>query len=106
MADCLLLSYIGQLRHCHHRIINYFTGIKLMIRRLGKKVGIRGIHIHRLRHTFAISFLRAIGDVFTLQYLLGHSTLAMIQRYSQVLNADDAMKAHKKFSPLANLGLK
>ena len=79
------------------------TGIKLMIRRLGKRANVLGVHVHRLRHTFAISFLRAGGDVFSLQYLLGHSTLAMTQRYLQSLNADDAVKAHKRFSPVDNL---
>jgi site-specific recombinase XerD len=79
------------------------TGIKLMIRRLGKKVGVANVHVHRLRHTFAISFLRAGGDVFSLQYLLGHSTLAMTQRYLQSLNADDAVNAHRRCSPLDNM---
>ena len=51
-----------------------------------------------------ISFLRAGGDVSSLQYLLGHSTLQMTQRYLQSLNANDAANAHKKFSPLDNLG--
>jgi len=80
--------------------------IKLIVRRLGKEAGISGVHIHQLRHTFAISFLRAGGDVFSLQYLLGHSTLVMTQRYLQSLNAEDAMKAHRRFSPLDSLGLK
>ncbi len=79
------------------------TGIKLMVRRLGKRADIQGVHVHRLRHTFAISFLRAGGDVFSLQYLLGHTTLAMTQRYLQSLNADDAVKAHQRFSPIDNL---
>jgi len=77
-------------------------GIKTMIKRLGNKAGVKA-HPHQLRHTFAISFLRAGGDVFSLQYLLGHSTLAMTQRYLQSLNADDAVKAHQRFSPLDNL---
>jgi integrase len=44
------------------------------------------------------------GDVFSLQYVLGHSTLQMTQRYLQSLNANDAARAHQKFSPLDNLG--
>jgi site-specific recombinase XerD len=78
-------------------------GMKILIRRLGDKAKVK-VHPHQLRHTFAISFLRAGGDVFSLQYLLGHSTLQMTQRYLQSLNANDAARAHQKFSPLDNLG--
>jgi len=78
------------------------VGMKILIRRLGEKAKVK-VHPHKLRHTFAISFLRAGGDAFSLQYLLGHSTLQMTQRYLQSLNADDAINAHKKFSPLDNL---
>jgi site-specific recombinase XerD len=77
-------------------------GIKIMVKRLGIDAGVK-VHPHQLRHTFAINYLRAGGDVFSLQYLLGHSTLAMTQRYLQSLNVDDAMRAHRKFSPLDNL---
>ncbi len=55
-------------------------GMKILIRRLGDKAKVK-VHPHKLRHTFAISFLRAGGDAFSLQYLLGHSTLQMTQRY-------------------------
>ncbi len=77
-------------------------GVKILIKRLGNRAKVK-VHPHQLRHTFAISFLRAGGDVFSLQYLLGHSTLQMTQRYLQSLNANDAANAHKKFSPLDNL---
>ena len=80
-------------------------GIKILIKRLGIKAKVK-VHPHKLRHTFAISYLRAGGDVFSLQYLLGHSTLQMTQRYLQSLNADDAINAHRKFSPLDNMGIK
>ena len=79
------------------------VGIKILIKRLGNRAKVK-VHPHKLRHTFAISFLRAGGDVFSLQYLLGHSTLQMTQRYLQSLNATDAARAHQKFSPLDNLG--
>ncbi|MFC1910968.1 tyrosine-type recombinase/integrase [Chloroflexota bacterium] len=80
-----------------------FFGVSIFLKRLGNKTKVK-VHAHQLRHTFAISFLRAGGDVFSLQYLLGHSTLTMTQRYLQSLNANDAANAHKKFSPLDNLG--
>jgi site-specific recombinase XerD len=79
-----------------------FYGVSIFLKRLGKKANVK-LHAHQLRHTFAISFLRAGGDVFSLQYLLGHSTLVMTQRYLRSLNASDAAKAHQKFSPLDNL---
>jgi len=75
---------------------------KILIHRIGEKAGVK-VYPHKMTHTFAISFLRAGGDVFSLQYLLGHTTLQMTQRYLQSLNANDAMNAHMKFSPLDNL---
>jgi len=78
-----------------------FYGVAIFLKRVGDKAKVK-VHAHQLRHTFAISFLRAGGDVFSLQYLLGHSTLTMTQRYLQSLNANDAANAHKKFSPLDN----
>lgn len=80
-------------------------GVKTLVRRIGVKANVN-VRPHKLRHTFAVSFLRAGGDVFSLQYLLGHSTLQMTQRYLQSLNADDAIKAHQKFSPLDNMGVR
>ena len=79
---------------------------KLMVRRRGKDAGIPNVHVHRLRHTFAISFLRAGGDIFTLKYLLGHSSLVMVQNYLKSLNAEDAMKAHERCGPVDHMSLK
>jgi site-specific recombinase XerD len=79
------------------------NGMKILIRRLGIKAKIR-LHPHMLRHTFAITFLRNGGDVFSLKFLLGHSTLSMTEKYLRSLNDIDAAKAHHKFSPLDNLG--
>lgn len=83
------------------------TGIQSLIKRLKQRVGINGNgSIHRFRHTFALNFLRADKNVFNLQYLLGHSDLDMVRRYTAALGMEDALKAHEKASPADLMGLK
>ncbi|MDD4984203.1 MAG: tyrosine-type recombinase/integrase [Dehalococcoidales bacterium] len=78
---------------------NAVTGI---IEKLGQSAGITSVRCspHTFRHTFSINFLRAGGNIFELQILLGHSSLEMVKRYSRTLNTDDALRAHERFSPV------
>lgn len=66
----------------------------------GKKAGIEGVRCspHTLRHTAAKKFILNGGDVFTLQRLLGHTTLYMVRRYVQLTLADIQVQ-HERFSP-------
>ena len=58
----------------HRRPINKDV-LRQLVAGLGKRVGIKEVHPHRFRHTFAISYPRSGGDLFTPQALLGHSCL-------------------------------
>ena len=57
-----------------------------------------------MRHTFALSFLREDGNVFNLQYILGHSSLEMVRIYTATLGMEDALRAHIEASPADHLG--
>lgn len=80
------------------------NGITDLLTNLGEAAKVADCHAHRFRHTFAINFLRNGGDVFTLQRLLGHSSLDMVKRYVKLAEVD-AEQAHKRASPADNWNL-
>lgn len=58
--------------------------IQQMLERYSDKAGIRHVHPHLLRHSFAVEFLEAGGNIRSLQLLLGHSDLSTTQIYLQI----------------------
>ncbi len=81
------------------------NGMKLMFSRLAKVSGVYRLHAHLCRHTFATRFLINGGDIFTLQQILGHSTLEMVRHYANLASSHIAIQ-HQKFSPLDRLNLR
>jgi len=81
------------------------NGIKLMFTRLAKRSRVTRLHAHLCRHTFATRFLINGGDVFTLQQILGHSTLEMVRHYVNLAASHVAIQ-HQKFSPLDRLNIR
>lgn len=77
------------------------NGLRKLLYRLGELAGVEKCHPHRLRHTFAIAYLRNGGDVYTLQEIMGHSTLDMVKEYLAISQVDTRV-AHKKASPVEN----
>lgn len=75
------------------------SGLLQITTAIGDAAGVPHAHPHRFRHTFAVEFLRAGGDVFTLQALLGHTHLQMTQRYVQFAQTD-IEHAGRRFSPV------
>jgi site-specific recombinase XerD len=77
-------------RHEAHRIIS----------EAGRRAGLTGVRCspHTFRHTCAVMYLRNGGDAFSLQKLLGHSTLDMTRRYCE-LSETDTVEKHRQYSP-------
>jgi len=114
----ILWRYINRFRPTPFRInedLLFMTrdGISLNKDRLqkimsvyGRKAGIQGVRCsaHTLRHSAAVRFLRNGGDVFSLQRMLGHSSLEMTRHYCEIADVD-MKKAHVAASPVDNLKL-
>ena len=81
------------------------NALQLVMKRLGEKSGIKRLHAHLLRHTFALNYLVNGGDLFTLQQILGHTTLEMVRRYVNLANAH-VMTQHQRFSPVDRMNLR
>lgn len=74
-----------------------------IVSRIGEKAGVHA-HPHKFRRTCALTMLRAGCDLFSLQYLLGHSDLTVLQRYV-AQTQQDYHRAHKQYSAVGALCL-
>jgi integrase/recombinase XerD len=83
----------------NHRVNR--DALRQLIAHLGEMANVKKCHPHRFRHTFAITYLRSGGDLFTLQRQLGHSSLDMVQHYARVAQVDVEL-AHRRASPADN----
>lgn len=77
------------------------SGVQQMLRRYGRSAGISGVRCspHTLRHSFAKNYLLNGGDIFSLQRILGHSSLASVRTYLNLF-ACDIKAQHRNFSPV------
>lgn len=94
-SDHLILGPEGQLATA--------DTIRKIMDRLKRRSGVTRLHAHLLRHTFATRFLLAGGSALLLKQLLGHTSLAMVDRYVHLSNMR-AVEVSRAFSPLDRLG--
>ncbi len=76
--------------------------IKLVFSRLAQVSGVKRLHAHLCRHTFAINYLLNGGDIFSLKEILGHTTLDMVNHYLHFTRLQLTAQ-HHKYSPMDRL---
>ncbi|MCL2525620.1 MAG: tyrosine recombinase XerD [Coriobacteriia bacterium] len=62
----------------------YRQAVYHLVRDAGERAGIKGLHPHTLRHTFATHMLDGGADLRALQEMLGHSDLSTTQVYTHL----------------------
>ncbi len=80
------------------------SGLLQLFERLEAAADIKGVRCspHTARHTFAIEYLRNGGDTFTLQTILGHTSMTMTRKYAMIVEAD-TLRKHRECSPVDHL---
>ena len=87
----------------HGNVFNR-NALRQLLEVIGLRAGVLNCHPHRFRHTFAIQFLRNGGNIYTLQALLGHTSLDMVKRYLAIAQTD-IDRDHEKASPVTGWNL-
>ncbi len=78
-------------------------GVQGMLARRAALAGIPHVNPHRLRHTFAHSWLVAGGNEGDLMALTGWQSRDMLSRYAASTAAERARESHKRLSPADKL---
>jgi integrase/recombinase XerD len=78
-----------------------YGGLREIIRRRAKRVNVPIPGLHDFRRAFALQCLRNGVDIYSLQKLMGHADLQVLQRYL-AQTTEDIQAAHKNGSPVDN----
>jgi integrase/recombinase XerC/integrase/recombinase XerD len=81
-----------------------YGGLREMLKRRARLAGIEPPRLHDFRRAFALQCLRNGVDVYSLQKLMGHADLQVLQRYL-AQTYEDIKEAHRSGSPVDNAEL-
>jgi len=78
--------------------------VQRILQRITDRAGLQAVSVspHRLRHSFAVQYIRNGGDPFSLQRILGHSSASTTSIYVN-LAGRGLREAHAKASPADRL---
>lgn len=98
------VPHIQQLFLTGHGTALTKDAVTYMLQSVGEKAGLERAQTapHAWRRGFAVGLLRNGADLFTLQQILGHTTLEMSRRYVKYLPSD-LQNAHLRASPADRL---
>jgi integrase/recombinase XerC len=82
----------------HGRAVLSADGVDMMLKRRARQAGLKHLHAHVFRHTFAHNFRAAGGSEGDLMTLGGWHNRAMLDRYGASAAADRAAEAARRLS--------
>ena len=74
-----------------------------ILKRRAENAGIKGFHLHRIRHTFAHEWLKAGGNEGDLMRVMGWRSREMIDHYAASVGEERALAAARKFAMTVDL---
>jgi integrase/recombinase XerD len=78
------------------------SGLRQLLRRLGRRARVPNVHPHTFRRTFALWSLRAGMNIYALQRLMGHEDLTVLRRYLALVE-EDLRDAHARAGTVDNM---
>jgi site-specific recombinase XerD len=78
------------------------TAVAKVFQRVKIRADVPKLHPHVYRHTFSVRYFINGGDTFSLQKILGHTSLEMTRKYVNMAYGDIKDKL-RQFSPMDDL---